>query len=133
MLTVYALFGDDIRLLFFVKESDDVFMTLNVITLVFFALELILSSIGIQNYFGGFFFWLDLISTISIITDIEPVWNSLIGIDDESLDSLEHKGSHRGAKMSSRAGRMARIVRLFRLIRIVKLYKQTIQAIENEA
>ena len=69
------------RLLLFTKESDNIFTTLNIITLTLFVLELVLSSIGIKNYFANFFFWLDLISTISIITDIEPVWHAFIGLD----------------------------------------------------
>lgn len=81
IFTLYALLGDDMRLLLFTKESDSVFTTLNIITLSIFVLELVLSSIGIKNYFGNFFFWLDLISTLSLITDIEPIWHAMIGLD----------------------------------------------------
>ena len=77
--TLYALLGDDMRLYFFMKSSDDVFLTLNIITLIFFSVEIILSSIGMQGYFGNFFFWLDFVSTISLITDIEPLWNLITG------------------------------------------------------
>ena len=137
LFTVYALFGDDVRLLLFGAEADYAFTILNVITLVLFTLELVLSSIGIKTYFGNFFFWLDLISTISIITDIEPVWLALMGIGDSEQpleeDDLSRRGTERGVRISSQAGRMARIVRLFRLIRIVKLYKATMLALEKEA
>lgn len=47
-VTVYALLGDDIRLLAFSKDTDDVFMWLNVITLSLFTIELLLSSIGVN-------------------------------------------------------------------------------------
>jgi hypothetical protein len=120
------------RLYFFTKEDDNVFLTLNIITLLLFTMEVVLSSIGISSYFGNFFFWLDLISTISIITDIEPVWNFMIGTDALDDDG-SYGGSDRGARMGSKAGRMARVVRLFRLIRLVKLYKQMVQGFENEA
>ena len=70
VITLYALTGDDIRIIFFEKKDDNVFILLNIITLSMFLLELFLSSIGISGYFNSFFFWLDLISTLSIILDI---------------------------------------------------------------
>ena len=79
VFTIYALFGDDMRLYFFMKSSDTTFMTLNIITLLLFTFEIILSSIGVQGYFGNFFFWLDLISTVSLITDIKPLWDLITG------------------------------------------------------
>lgn len=80
VVTIYALIGDDIRLLAFEKNADVVFLWLNVVTLSLFTIELMLSSISIKDYFGSFFFWLDLISTISIVLDIEPIFFALINI-----------------------------------------------------
>jgi len=79
--TFYALLGDDLRLLLFEKTSDNFFTNLNIITMILFAIEVILSSFAIKDYFLSIFFWLDLISTISIITDIEPIWFKIIGND----------------------------------------------------
>ena len=70
LVTIYALTADDIRIMAFDRNADEAFMWLNIITLTFFLLELLLSSIGIVGYFNSFFFWLDLISTVSIILDI---------------------------------------------------------------
>lgn len=42
-------------------------------------IELILASIGKEGYANSFFFWLDLVSTLSLVTDIEPIWNKIIG------------------------------------------------------
>ena len=122
--TLYGLLGDDIRLYFFTKQNDNVFLTLNILTLCLFSLEVFLSSIGIPSYFGNFFFWLDLISTISIITDIDPIMRLLTGSNEIVYDgSQNYNSEQRGTKLGGKAGRMARIVRLFRLIRLVKLYK----------
>lgn len=74
--------GDDIRLLAFTKKADKVFLVFNCLTFSLFLIELILSSLSIPDYFGSFFFWLDLVSTISIIADIEPIWIAItIGSD----------------------------------------------------
>ena len=138
VITLYALIGDDIKLLAFTKQSDDVFMWLNIFAIIMFTIELVLSSIGMDGYFGSFFFWLDLVSTVSIVTDIEPVWNRIIGADDEKrfIHEFENVGKpgelnqiiataqeRAGDTGTFKAGRLARIVRLIRLIRIVKLYK----------
>ena len=84
--TFYALLGDDLRLLLFEKTSDNFFTNLNIITMILFAIEVILSSFAIKDYFLSIFFWLDLISTISIITDIEPIWFKIIGNDHSDSD-----------------------------------------------
>ena len=47
--------------------------------LVFFTLELVLASIAKKDYFLGFYFWLDIISTLSLIPDIGWFWDPIIG------------------------------------------------------
>jgi hypothetical protein len=82
LLTIYALFGEDIRLCALTKSVDEYFFTLTSISLLFFAVEIVLMSIAREGYFLGFFFWLDLISTISLITDIGWIWDEIVGTTD---------------------------------------------------
>jgi len=70
IVTIYSLFCDDVRLLFFEKPADETFMVLTSIAMVLFIIELIMGAIGIDGYLNSFYFWLDLISTVSLITDI---------------------------------------------------------------
>ena len=42
-------------------------------------IELILASIGKEGYLNSFFYWLDLVSTLSLVTDIPPIWSKIIG------------------------------------------------------
>ena len=95
--------------------------------MIFFFIELILSSIAKENYFLGFYFWLDFVASVSLITDIGWIWNKIIGTEDVSASNAEQASTlaraGRGARLGTRAGRVARIIRLIRLIRIVKLYK----------
>jgi hypothetical protein len=51
---------------------------------MFFLIEVIMSSLAKDDYFLGFYFWLDLIATISLITDIGWIWDKILGTDDES-------------------------------------------------
>lgn len=75
LVTIYALLGDDLKLLTTTVAADDTFTVLTSISLVLFLIELLLASIGKEGYFNSFFFWLDLVSTLSLITDIEPIWS----------------------------------------------------------
>lgn len=136
LVTLYALLGDDIRLLAFPKSLDDTFIKMTIASLFLFLIELTLASIGQPDYLGSFFFWLDLISTLSIITDIPPIMDAMTGAgsaegEDESEDAGDAASlarASRGARIGTKAGRMTRVIRLIRLIRVVKLYKSATQA-----
>ena len=86
VVTVYALLGDDLRLIYAPKTLDNTFTILTTISLILFIIELILASFGYQDYLFSFFFWLDLVSSLSLITDIEPIMSWLFG---SSVDSDE--------------------------------------------
>lgn len=83
IISLYALMGNDVQMLAFEKKDDGVFMVLNVITIVLFIIDIILSTIAIQDYVFSFLFWVDIISTASIVLDLESVQKSLIGYDFE--------------------------------------------------
>lgn len=136
IVTIYALFGDDIRLAFFTKEADDVFFAMTFVSMILFFVELVLSSIAKEDYFNSFYFWLDLVSTISLITDIGWIWDEIIGTTDYQASSAEQASSlaraGRGARIGTKAGRITRVIRLIRLIRIVKLYKSANTAMNKQ-
>lgn len=72
LLTLYCLFGDDFRTAFVPKDYDIVFNVISIIAILVFTLEIIISIIVKPNYYLSFFFWLDLLSAISIFLDL--VW-----------------------------------------------------------
>ena len=78
-ITLYALFGDDIRGLAFQKSADEGFYAITIVCMFFFGLEIILSSIAKEGYFLGFYFWLDLIATVSLLLDIGWFWAYITG------------------------------------------------------
>ena len=49
-LTIYALFGDDIRMAATTLSSDDIFFSMAVVCFFFFSLEIILSSYATDDY-----------------------------------------------------------------------------------
>ena len=70
IITLYALFGDDIRVLVTDIDGDPTFWVLNIIALWAFSVEIMAASLAKPDYFNGFFFWLDFISTASLLLDI---------------------------------------------------------------
>ena len=82
-----------------------------------FLVEILLACIAKDGYFLSFFFWLDLVSTFSMVTDIGWVMQG-------GKNSGSNVTSLAKTTRASRVTRVIRIVRLIRLIRIVKLYKQ---------
>lgn len=133
LLTLYALSGDDVRLIATDKPADIVFDILTITCLVFFSIEVIACSVGKEDYFLGFFFTLDVVSTLSLILDISIVSEYLFAGGEEGGASSSDSGEVARASRASRAGTKAgRVVRLVRLIRIVKLYKKAIEEQERK-
>ena len=77
-LTIYALFFDDIRILAVPIEGDNVFFTFSFIVMIVFGFEVVISSYAKDDYMGSFFFWLDVVSTISMIPDVGWLWSPIL-------------------------------------------------------
>ena len=80
IITVYSLFGSDINALAFNVNADPTFWILSSISLALFTVEIIVASISKEDYFLSFYFWLDLVSTVSLITDIGWIMNAMLGV-----------------------------------------------------
>lgn len=70
IVTLWALFGDDIRQLCTDSNGDNTFYIIMLVCFGVFVVEIILASIGVPDYFLGFYFWLDIISTLTVLLDI---------------------------------------------------------------
>lgn len=79
-ITVFVLFADDINTLCFGPEADFPFDVMQLVFMAVFLIEIVLSSVAINDYVFSFFFWLDILSTLSILMDInmftDVVFNS---------------------------------------------------------
>lgn len=120
-VTIYALFGDDVRNLSVIAKYDSLFYALAFVALVLFAIEIILSSLSKKDYIWSFYFWLDLVGTISLVSDIGWIYYVITGNTSNSIQSLQNIG--KASRAGTRSTRIVRIIRIIRLIRIVKLYK----------
>ena len=100
---------------------DQVFYGLTLFAMVCFIVEIVLSSIVKHDYFLSFFFWLDVISTLTMIPDCGWIWDPLTSGGSSATNKTT---SIAKTTRAGRVTRIIRIIRLIRLIRIVKLYKQ---------
>ncbi len=137
ILTVYALFAADVQAAWCRVNIDYGFNVLQCILIGIFLLEWIFNIISKIDYTWSFFFWLDLVATISLLQDLDWVINPIMGYG--SARQRSFKSSVQAAKAmskvssASRATRVLRVIRIVRLIRMVKLYKSVITAREIQA
>jgi hypothetical protein len=96
---------------------------IDIFVLVSFSLEIIMIH-TLENYALSFFFYLDFVSTVSIIMDITMFTNLIYnnGGNSQQLSMLVAQ-----SKASRAAARAVRIMKIFRLVRVVKLYKSAIR------
>eukprot|EP00898_Chlorokybus_atmophyticus_P006946 jgi/Chlat1/7252/Chrsp58S06894 len=69
LVTIWALFGDDLKFVTTYKDTDIYFLVLSGTCMVLFAIEITLASLARPKYFGRFFFWLDVVATASLVLD----------------------------------------------------------------
>ena len=147
IVTIYALYSDDVRVLGFDKAADPAFVVLSSIAFFLFLIEIgvqcwcrdkyinipkkiacgreadwqeRLESVKKFIWVGSFYFWLDLMATLSMVFELPWMTSvSADGVDDNFENARAGKASRAGAK----AARILRVVRMIRLVRLVKLYK----------
>jgi hypothetical protein len=96
-VTIFVLFGDDIRILLFPPAVDSGFAFFVNISFVMFIVEMVLYFVAksdfskgvfkVKGYAFSFFFWLDLLAVLSMVPDVS--WLASGGGNDGSfLDSL---------------------------------------------
>jgi len=118
LLTLYALFGQDFGVLVTPASWQTAFDVINLISVASFLVEMTLTFISDKDYRWDFFFWLDLISTASILLDLSFIPTSAF---QTQADSTQIARAGRVSKIGARAGR---VVKIIQLSRISKFYKQ---------
>ena len=90
-VTIFALFGDDFRLWFTNKNADTYIDAALIISLIAFTTEILVNSCVVDDFKYSFFFWLDIIATVSILVDVVAVWNlifEMFGLTPETGDAF---------------------------------------------
>jgi hypothetical protein len=132
LVTIFALFGDDLRLWFTTSEADYFFYAGLSLSFILFTVEIFINSCVIDDFKYSFFFWLDIIATLSLITDIGWVIEFIQAImsmttNSQTADVIINSGSSASSK-GNKATKIVKSLRLIRLIRIIKLYKYAVKS-----
>lgn len=131
-VTIFVLFGDDVRILCFPPSADSGFAFFVSFSFILFVLEMLLhfwaksdfsrGVFKVKGYAFSFFFWLDMLAVLSMVPDV-PWLASGLGIQNSVVDSL----GARAGKAGKIGAKSSRVIRMARLVRLVKLYKVTSQ------
>ncbi len=78
IVTVFALFADDVRALVHLEVLDLTFDVMTIVTIVIFVLEIGFALYVEEEYLWSMFFWLDIFSTASMVFDIEFLIEDII-------------------------------------------------------
>jgi|LauGreDrversion4_2_1035121.scaffolds.fasta_scaffold259357_1 hypothetical protein len=128
--TIFALFGDDFRQWFTGKEADDYFFGAVCVAFVLFVLEIFVNSCVVNDFKYSFFWWLDIIATLSLAPDVDWITYGFalmmnMTTNKQSVDVIPGEGYSSGD--NSKIVKLVSSLRLIRLIRIIKLYKYAVK------
>jgi hypothetical protein len=136
-LTVYVLFAESLKDLILPKNFDFVHSIIIIMIITIFLFEFLISYFCLNNYPFSFYFWLDLISILSMFLDIDYIFDLiLLKLSEQdstnnikSINNIARAG--KAARISSRAIKVLRVIRIIRQIRIIKLYKEGEKAFDR--
>ena len=134
LVTLFAIVGDDLRIWLTMKNADFYFDFCLLVSMALFCAEIIINSIVTDGFKYSFFFWLDIIATITIITDINAIMDfmGVYIIHGEpsylSANARPDVGSAADDIGGEKIQKLLKSLRLIRLIRIIKLYKYVLKS-----
>jgi hypothetical protein len=80
LITIYALFIDDVRVLSLDISQDAIIYATIIFVMVVYLIDIIISSIAKKDYLFSFFFWADILSFLSLLPDCGWIWNNIVGV-----------------------------------------------------
>ena len=104
IVTFYTLFFDDLRILFLPKSADLYMDTLTLIAMALYLVELALGVLVIDQYFMSFYFWVDLVSLLSMLPDVSFIIEGIEG----GLGGISE-----GAELT-KTGRASKVIKIIR-------------------
>lgn len=95
-----------------------------------YVLEMIALSLLKEGYFLRYYFWLDLVSTVTMVLDL--VWMNEI-INGGSFQNATNVVKIARASRASKIGaKSTKLIRILRLIRVLRLYKTASKQLNKE-
>jgi hypothetical protein len=143
LLTFTDLFLEDIKIVLFSPSQDRVFGIMSLLVFCVFSMEVMLNSIVTPGYFLSLFFFLDAVSSVSLLPDIPWIWLPLVGlrtgdsgVTDGGQDhdtAFELERITRVSRTEAHLLRVMRFVKLLRLGRVAKLFEVCQRKVEERS
>ena len=127
LLTIFALYLDDIKKLTTNQSYDKLFDIISVIIIGLFLVEVILDFLVDEQYGCGLLFWIDIIGIITMILDISSISDKIIYGDNLGI---QHIMSQR--KIIIKISKSLKIIRIVRITKLVKMFNHMIRKKKNE-
>lgn len=99
-------------------SHDDILYSILMLIFVIFSFESIILSVVQEGYFLGFFFWMDVLGTFSILLDIGWISDSIVGGGQTAANGSILRAT-RAAKLGARYGRLMRILKLMKFFQYI--------------
>jgi hypothetical protein len=128
IFTILILYSDLFRAAFFPPSADPYFLAFTVFAICFFVAEIVVSALAKPAYFCKFYFFMDVLAALSLLTDI-PGFTDAITFNDD--DANHHVTLERAAKSAQAGARAARIMQVIALIQLIHLKAQRLPFVVN--
>lgn len=105
-ISIYSLYADDFKTLFVSNTYDTLFSSIMILIILIFMIEIILTTIVDENYLCDLYFYVDVISTISLLLDVHWIYAEM---NAESSKAIVKFG--KGGRLAARALRLLRFTK----------------------
>ena len=124
-VVLLSLYLDDFRLAILPPSADGACTGIVIFVLAVFSIELILGSLVRSRFFLRFYFFIDLVATLSMLLDIPAIVNYMANSNGPSGSGAGTTALDRGQSNAAgtRVRQITRVCRILRLLRLVHLWQ----------
>lgn len=126
LLSIWILFADDLRLGACPKSADLYFFLSFLVCFAIFTAEIALTCYAKDKYLGSYFFYMDMISTVSILVSVEWISDYVFDTHSSVRGPTIKRQADRisvALRIAARASRIMRLMRVLKRLRVDKLLK----------
>ena len=121
VMSVFSLFSNDIRHIWFDKNSDIYFDIINLIALFLFIIEIIILCLLDDKYFISFIFWVDIIGILCIFFNVEII-NNYIFYNYKIKNEVQNKKNNSFEYIHICKIMLERVISISKVLECLKLY-----------
>lgn len=127
LLTILALYIDDIKKLTTTQSSDSLFDLITIVIICLFGIEVFLYFFVDEQYGCGLFFWIDIVGIVSMILDISAISDKIVYGDTSGIQQVR---SNRMTLM--KISKSLKIIRIVRITKLVKMFNHLFRGKNKE-